>query len=74
MPLNYSCLTFSYGGSIVKRFAFLVPDPAAPGSNPGSSEIFFSLLLSLWTVKRSNPSSAKARDFTNADSGEGLSY
>ena len=39
--------------------------PAAPSSNPGPVEIF-SLLLSLWTVEKSNPSSAYARDFANA--------
>ena len=52
--------------------------PAAPGSNPGSVEIFFrsaeilSLLFSSWTVELSNPASAYARDFSNAVSGEGL--
>lgn len=34
----------------------------APGSNHGSDEIFFSLL---WTVEKSNPSIAYARDFSN---------
>ena len=32
--------------------------PPATGSNPGSAEILFSLLFSLWTVSKSNPSSA----------------
>ena len=35
-----------------------LPTPAT-GSNPGSAEILFSLLFSLWTVSKSNPSSAK---------------
>ena len=35
--------------------------PVAPGSNPGRD--IFSLLLSLRTVLRSDPSSAKSRGF-----------
>ena len=34
----------------------------------------FILLLSLWTVENSNPSSAYASDFVNAVSGKGLSW
>ena len=34
-------------------------------SNPGSA-VIFSILLSLWTVEKSNPSSAYARDFAKA--------
>ena len=36
------------------------------GSNPGSANIFISLLVSLWTVLRLNPSSTKQWIFTNA--------
>ena len=45
--------------------------PSGPGfiSRPCRD---FSLLFSLWTVERSNPSSAYARDFANAASGKGL--
>ena len=34
--------------------------------NTGDIFSIFSLLLSLWTVEKSNPSSAYARDFENA--------
>ena len=44
--------------------------PAAPGSNLDSAD--FSLLLSLWTEERSNPSSADALDFADAVNGEFL--
>ena len=43
------------------------------GLNPGSAEIFFSILPSMWTVKRFSPSSAYGRDFANAVGGKGLS-
>ena len=32
------------------RGSILASHPAAPGLNPASANIFFSLLLSLWTV------------------------
>ena len=50
------------GGQHSTMDSVLASHPAAPGSNPGSA---ISLLLRLWIVKRSNPSSA-ARDFANA--------
>ena len=39
--------------------------PAALGLNPGSV-VIYSILLRTWTVEKSNPSSAYARDFANA--------
>ena len=39
--------------------------PAALGLNPGSV-VIYSILLRTWTVEKSNPSSAYARDFVNA--------
>ena len=38
--------------------------PAAQGLNPSSAVIFY-LLLSVWKVEKSNPSSAYARVFAN---------
>ena len=50
--------------------AFSLRTQAAPGSNLGGDvflRVIFSLLLSLWTVMRPKPSSAKkATDFANA--------
>ena len=41
--------------------SILASHQSAPGSNLGQD--IFSLLLSLWTVLRSNPSSAKGKGF-----------
>ena len=58
--------------SAVRRGNVRASHPAAPGSNHGPTEIF-SLLLSLWTLERSTPTSAYAREFAIAVSGKGLS-
>ena len=58
------------GGGGGHRGSILACSPTDSGSNPSSAKI---LLLSLWTVEISHPSSAYARDFVNAFSGRGLS-
>ena len=63
------CLPKRGGGRIAHICA---SHPAAPGSIQGSAENF-SLLLGVSGQQRSDPSSAHARYFTNAVSGEGLS-
>ena len=63
------CCRFQ-AGSIQPRGCICASHPAAPGSNPSSdyAEIFlfcryFELVISLWTVLRSNPSSATRKGF-----------
>ena len=46
-------------GAAKHRGSIFASHPAAPDSNPGSAEIFFPILLRLWTALRLNPSSAK---------------
>ena len=46
---------FAEGGCIAQR-EHSASHPAAKGLNPSFAKIFFSLLLSSWTVLRSNPS------------------
>ena len=53
------CFKVKMGGGVAQRKHSCF-HPAALVSNPGSTEIF-SLLLSLWTVLRSSPPSAKQR-------------
>ena len=49
--------------------------PPDPGSNPGSAKIFLlNIAYFVDSIERLNPSSAYAKDFTNAVSGEGLSW
>ena len=57
-------------GAAYHKGSFHSSHPAAPGSNLDSAD--FSLLLSLWTVERSNRSCADALDFADAVKAEFL--
>ena len=47
------------GGAAKLRGSIIASHPAATGLSPGTTKIYFSLLLSWWTVLRSNAASTK---------------
>ena len=73
MVLRFSSISLS-GPLAWHRGSVCTSHPAAQGSNPGSAVIF---LLNnakfVDSIEKLNPSSACARDFTNAVSSEGMS-